>query len=64
MNENNQNQETEKIEFNKRMIGKRVFCMLDGGFYTNIVGVEDGGHFIVEHNLKPRVISIFDIRSY
>lgn len=52
------------MSINRRMIGKRVFCLRDGGgYYADVEDVKDWETFIVRNGDKRNLVNIFDIRS-
>lgn len=63
MNREEQYENQIKLPYSRRMIGRRVW-VIDGGYYSDIVGVKDWQTFLVwGGDNKPRDVNIFDIRS-
>lgn len=54
----------QRLECNKKMVGKRVYCILKRGFYATVSEALNDDKFIIEddRNYKHEV-SIFDIRQ-
>lgn len=53
-----------KIEYHKKMMGKRVFVILNGGYSGVITAVVDDEHFRIKPDKgEDRIVEIFDIRS-
>ena len=51
------------VEINKRMIGKDVLILTDGGWKGRIVNVSNCDNFLVLKGKKIVTVNIFDIRS-
>jgi hypothetical protein len=57
--------EESKLEFNKRSIGKRVYCTKPPGFYALIIDVKDELTFVVRDDFgKEALVEVFDVRYY
>lgn len=53
-----------KLDYNRKMVNKRVFCLVNGGFYGFITDVIDDETFKVKSDKGDDVIvSVFDIRE-
>lgn len=54
---------SDKLEYNKKSIGKRVFVVEDGGFYGLIIGVQGDSTFLVKDDFnKVHEVNIFNVR--
>lgn len=53
-----------KIEYNKRMLNKWVFCILNGGFYGFVTDILDDENFKIKTDKgEEKIVSLFDIRA-
>jgi len=53
-----------KIEYNKKMLNKWVFCLLNGGFYGLVTDVLDEENFKIRTDKgEIKTVSLFDIRA-
>ena len=51
------------VEINKRMIGKDVFVLTDGGWKGRVINVANERTFLILRGKKIVSVNIFDIRS-
>ncbi len=53
-----------KIDYNRKMLNKRVFCLTNGGFYGFVVDVVDENTFKVKSDKGDDVlVDVFDVRE-
>jgi len=53
----------DKLEYNKRSIGRRVYVVRETGFYAVVTEVKDELSFVVRDDLgKIHEVSVFDVR--
>lgn len=53
-----------KLEYHKKMVGKRIFVVSNGGYYGTVSEVMDAEHFRIKPDKgEDRVVEIFDVRS-
>jgi aspartokinase-like uncharacterized kinase len=53
----------DKLEYTKRLIGKDIYVLLDGGFFATVVDALDWETLLVEHNAHQYQVNIWDIRQ-
>lgn len=52
------------LEINKKMVGKKVYCLCYGGFNGIVDSVKDEKTFIIWRGNELVEVDIFDIRNY
>ncbi len=53
-----------KLEYHKKMVGKKIFVVSNGGYFGTILEVVDDEHFKVKPDkAEDRIVEIFDVRS-
>lgn len=53
-----------KLEYHKKMLGKRIFVCSNGGYFGVVIEILDEERFKVKlEKGEDRVVEIFDVRS-
>jgi len=58
MEENNR-----RYEINRRLIGKTVFIVDEGGYYAQVIDVNENDEAKVKYNDCVKVVSLWDVRQ-